>query len=112
MKSNEPYQEKYFFHHDNAPAHTSTVAMATILDCGFEIVSQPSYSTDLATSDFHLFPNMKNALAGQRFANDNEAMDAVKCSLGPRKRVLFKWYKGTPASMEQMQFSRWRLCEK
>ena len=27
-----------FFHQDNAPAHTSTVAMAAILKCGFQLV--------------------------------------------------------------------------
>ena len=42
-------------HHDNAPAHTSAVAMATIRECGFELLSQPPYSPDLAPSDYHVF---------------------------------------------------------
>ena len=33
-------------HQDNAPAHTSAVAMATIRECGFELLSQPPYSPD------------------------------------------------------------------
>ena len=33
---------------DNAPAHTSIIAMAAINDCGFE-----SYLSDLTTSDLH-----------------------------------------------------------
>ena len=42
------------FHQDNAPAHTSMVAMGTIQDCGFELVPHPPYLPDLAPSDFHL----------------------------------------------------------
>jgi len=33
-------------HQDIAPAHTSAVAMATIRECGFELLSQPPYSPD------------------------------------------------------------------
>ena len=29
------------FHHDNAPAHKSVVAMAAVHDCGFELVDHP-----------------------------------------------------------------------
>ena len=36
------------FHQDNAPAHKSTVAMAAIHECGFELVDHPPYSPDLA----------------------------------------------------------------
>jgi len=42
-------------HQDNAPAHTSAVAMAAIRECGFELLSQPPYSPDLAPSDYHMF---------------------------------------------------------
>jgi len=45
-------------HHDNAPAHTSHVATATIHKCGFELLSHPPYSPDLAPSDFHLFRHL------------------------------------------------------
>ena len=75
------------FYHDYGPMHTSSVAMATILDCGLEIVLYSPYSPYLVCSNFHLFPNMKKVLTGQCFAN-NEVMDAVLWD--PRKRVLFK----------------------
>ena len=66
------------FHQDNAQAHTSVVAMATIHDCGFELVPYPPYSPDLAPSDFHLFPQMKKALAGLHFASDDDVIAAVE----------------------------------
>ena len=41
-------------HQDNASAHISAVAMAAIRECGFELLSQPPYSLDLAPSDYWL----------------------------------------------------------
>jgi histone-lysine N-methyltransferase SETMAR len=34
------------------------------------ILEHPPYSPDLAPSDFHLFPALKDHLSGQRFAKD------------------------------------------
>ena len=52
------------FHHDNAPVHKSVIAMAAIHDCGFKLMKHPSYSPDLALSNFHLFPKLKTAISG------------------------------------------------
>ena len=62
--------------HDNAPAHTSHVAKAAVKDCGFVELPHPPYSPDLAPSDFFLFPNLKSALKGRRFADNEEVKDA------------------------------------
>ena len=62
------------FHQDNAPAHSSVVAMATIRDCGFQLVPHPPYSPDLAPSDFHLFPNLKKDMAGQHYVLDDSSI--------------------------------------
>jgi hypothetical protein len=65
------------FHQDNAPVHTSLIAMSKIQQLKFELLRHPPYSPDLAPCDFHLFPNLKKWLGGKRFANDNEVIDAV-----------------------------------
>jgi len=59
IKSKRPGKltKEVLFHEDNAPAHKSLVAMATLRDCGFELVDHPPYSPDLAPSDYFLFPN-------------------------------------------------------
>jgi hypothetical protein len=44
----------------------------------FEVVKHPPYSPDLAPSDFHLFGPMKEQLRGQKFADDNEVMEALQ----------------------------------
>ena len=53
---------------DNAPAHTSQVAMTAATECGFEVLPHPSYSPDMVPSDFYLFPKLKS--------NSLEAMEA------------------------------------
>ena len=63
--------------HDNAPAHTSSIAKAAVSVAGFRKLLHPAYSPDLAPSDFHLFPHLKRALRGQRFDTDEALMDAA-----------------------------------
>ena len=64
--------------HDNAPVHASRVAQAAIQQCGFEQLSHPPYSPDLAPSDFYLFRLLKKELRGKRFADDNELKVATE----------------------------------
>ena len=63
IKSKRPgkLRKGVLLHPDNAPAHRSVVAMAAVLDCGFELtlVDHPPYSPDLGPSDYFLFPNRK-----------------------------------------------------
>jgi histone-lysine N-methyltransferase SETMAR len=58
---------KILFHYDNAPAHSSGVVAAKLMELGFQLVPHPLFSPDLAPSDYYLFPNMKKLLAGRRF---------------------------------------------
>ena len=43
------------FHQDNARPHTSLVTRKKLLELDWEVMTHPSYSPDLATSDYHLF---------------------------------------------------------
>ena len=45
----------------------SMVAMATVHDCGFKLVDHPTYSPDLAPSDYFLYPNMIKHLAVKQY---------------------------------------------
>lgn len=65
------------FLQDNAPAHKSHVAMSALRDCGFEVLSHPPYSPDLAPSDYFLFRNLKRELKGKRFSSNEEVQAAV-----------------------------------
>lgn len=68
---------KILFFHDNARPHTANRTAELLDSFKWEIFPHPPYSPDLAPSDFHLFPKMKNWLATQRFDDDDELRACV-----------------------------------
>ena len=50
--------------------------MAKKHELGFELIPYPSYSPDLTSCNFFLFPN-KTWLGGKRFLSNEEVIDAV-----------------------------------
>ena len=44
---------------DNARVHTCKIAMDAVERNGYELILHPTYSQDLAPSDYLLFPNLK-----------------------------------------------------
>jgi histone-lysine N-methyltransferase SETMAR len=66
--------KKFLFHYDNAPAHSSGVVVAKLLELGFQLVPHPPYSPDLAPLDYYLCPNMKKWLVGRRYYSIEEVI--------------------------------------
>ncbi|GBO03117.1 Mariner Mos1 transposase [Araneus ventricosus] len=58
--------------HDNARPHTALRTGEFLLKFKWDVFQHPSYSLDLAPSDFHLFTAMKKWLGGQHFVDDEE----------------------------------------
>ena len=77
------------FHHDNAPAHTSAVATAELVEFGYELPPHPPYSPDLAPCDFFLFPNLKKSLAGQKFESNEEIIAATEAYFADLQKTFF-----------------------
>jgi histone-lysine N-methyltransferase SETMAR len=63
--------------HDNARPHTAAHTNALTKLFNWEIFDHPSYSPDLATSDYHLFSKMKVWLGTRRFHTNEEVMGGV-----------------------------------
>jgi [histone H3]-lysine36 N-dimethyltransferase SETMAR len=63
--------------HDNARPHVSRQTQGLISDFGWTVMPHPPYSPDLAPSDYHLFPKLKEHLGGLRFQTDNEVKTEV-----------------------------------
>ena len=91
------------FHQDNAPAHKSTVAMAAINECGFELLEHPPYSPDLAPSDYYLFPKLKKELCGRHFDTDDDVIGAVNQFLEDQSPDFYK-------AGISMLYNRWTKC--
>jgi len=47
---------------DNARPHKSTATTVATACLGFTVISYPAYSLDLAPSDFHLLPKLKEIM--------------------------------------------------
>ena len=88
---------------DNAPAHTSQVAMTAATECGFEVFPHPSYSLDMAPSDFYLFPKLKSNLRGTQFGSKEGAIEAVNKYLEDQRK---DFYLQGISNLEQ----RWTKC--
>lgn len=95
-------KNKVLFHHDNAPCHTSFVVQAKLDELGFQMISQPPYSPDLAPSDFFLFPNFKRFLSGKRFNSNEEVKQETEQYFGGYPSTYFlegiekienRWYR-------------------
>ena len=64
---------------DNARVHTCKVAMDAVERNGYELIPHPTYSPDLAPSDFFLlFPNLRKDIRGLYFRSDEEVVTAVE----------------------------------
>ncbi|GFX79828.1 histone-lysine N-methyltransferase SETMAR [Trichonephila clavipes] len=63
---------------DNARPHSGTATENHIATLDWERLHHPPYSSDLATSDFHLFPALKKNLVGRRFGSNAEVKQGVK----------------------------------
>ena len=64
--------------HDNAPIHKCKIVQAAIRQDDFIELNHPTYSPDIAPSDYHLFSNLKKFLRGKNFSSDDEAVTTVE----------------------------------
>jgi len=63
--------------HDNVCPHAARLTLEAIAKIGWEVLSHPSYSPDLAPSDYHLFGFVKDQLRGQRYETTEAIQKAV-----------------------------------
>ena len=64
--------------HDYDHPHAACLTSEAIAKMGWEVLPHPSYSPDLAPSDYHLFRFMKDQLHGQRYETTEAIQKAVR----------------------------------
>ena len=62
----------WILHHDNALAHTSMLMREWLAKNKTIIMTQPLYSSDLATADFFFFPKLNTPMKVKHFATIEE----------------------------------------
>ena len=89
----------WFFHHDNAPAHSALRIRDFLAKYFITILPHPPYSPDLAPGDFFLFPMLKRPLKGKKFETIPEiTANAAKELKGIKKEAYQDLFPqvGTP----------------
>ena len=81
--------ENFILHMDNASSHTAEKTQNEIGLIGFETLSHPPYSPDLAPFDFAFFPTIKNKLKGRRF---HSLMDLRQATAAVVSEYDTEWY--------------------
>jgi transposase len=74
--------------HVNARPHTAASTRALLKHFNWELFDHPSYSPDLAPSDYHLFTYLHNWLRLHHF-NNNELIAGVKTWLSSQAADFF-----------------------
>ena len=97
---------------DNTHPHTATHTVDTPGALKFEVLKRPPYSPDLAPSDFHLFAPMKEQLWGQKFADDNEVMEAVQSWLKATPKSFPRGHPQACGQVDQLCCEAGGLCQK
>jgi len=76
-KCHRKVTKRVLFLQDNALAHRALATHKKLAYLGFQCLDYPSYSLDLALSDYHLFPGLKKQLKGRHFLFDTEVIAAA-----------------------------------
>jgi hypothetical protein len=77
--------------------HTSFKTEEAITKLGWTLVPHPPYSQVLASSDFHLIGDLKDAICWKRFGSDGEVIEEVKYKIqtGTSRGQILLFLAGT-----------------
>ena len=96
-------KKKIIFHHDNAPCYKSMKTMAKLSELGYELLSHPPYSPDLAPSEYWLFADLKKMLQGKRFGSNEEVIAGTEAYFEAKDKSFYKH------GIEKLE-KRWNDC--
>ncbi|GBN80173.1 hypothetical protein AVEN_272860-1 [Araneus ventricosus] len=76
--------------HDNAHPHSVVVMQKLLEKFETEVCDHTAYIPDLATSDFHIFPELKIWLGGQSLQKIEEIQSKLKTHLTTQVATFFE----------------------
>ena len=96
-------KKKVLFHQANAPCHKSIATIAELHELHFQLLPYPTYSPDLAPSDYYQFVDLKRMLQGKRFGSNEEVIAETEAYFEAKYKSFYK--KGI-----EMLKKRWNEC--
>ena len=88
-KRREKVTKGVLFLDDNALAHRALATQKKLTYLGFQCLNHPPCSPDLAPSDYHVFPGLKEQLKGRHFSSDAEVIAAAETWLNGQSSEFF-----------------------
>ena len=82
--------KKVQFYIDNEPWHKSMKTMVKLNELCFELLPHPSYSPNLAPSDYWLFADLKKMLQGKRFGFNEEIIAETEAYFESKDESFYK----------------------
>jgi len=76
-----------------SPAHRALETQKKLAYLGFQCLDHPPYSPDLAPSDYHLFPGLKEQLKGHHFSSEVEVIAAAETWLDGQPFDFFFFFE-------------------
>jgi hypothetical protein len=73
-----PHEKRLVIHLDDCSVHTSRASTEWLEEYGMHHMSQSPYSPNLASSDFYLFPTMKEKLERTQVADEDQFLNPYK----------------------------------
>jgi hypothetical protein len=89
------WPDKWILCHGSAPAHDALRVREFLAKKSITKMDHPPYSLDLAPCDFWLFPKLKNALKGQRFADIPDIQRNMTTLLWVFRKAIFRTVFGS-----------------
>ena len=77
--------------HVNVPALRALAIQKKLAYLGFQYLDHPQYSTDLAPSDYHVFPGLKKQLNVSHISSDVQYVAAAATWLDGQISDFFEW---------------------
>lgn len=84
------HNQRRILQHDNARPHAAKVTQEKIRELELEVLPHPSYSPDLAPSDYHLFRSLEHSLRGKKFTNSGEVKRHLDKFFNEKPKDFFK----------------------
>ena len=76
--------------HDNTRPHVAKLTIAKLHELGYEILHYPPYSSDISSTDYHLFLSFDNFLRYKMFNNQYDVQQAFVSFIESRDPDFFK----------------------
>ena len=82
--------DKIILLHDNARSHVAAPVKTYLETLKWEILPHPSYSPDIASSDYYLFRSMTHGLSEQHFTSREDTKNCIDDWIASKDEAFFR----------------------